>query len=357
MAAVPASYADRLRALDDRCPWLTDPDADDNPARKKDTFNPKEPRDPNGKWSKIPGVGKGGKGGGGSGGGGGGSGGGDGGDGGGGKKGTLTDAEYEAHTKVIEARMGAALTDGKATDAEHAIDVDRGVWSTDRAKIHKEIVNDLYKKAADVPNQRKSVMAGGLGGAGKSTVLGKYAGIDSKQYLTLNPDDIKEVMAEKGLVPEVEGLSPMERAGLIHEESSHITNLLGKRALGDGKNVIWDITMASRGSVDRRITEMRGAGYDDMRAVFVDIPVETSVERALARHRRGMDQYNAGEGYGGRYVPPSIIRKNESKTSTSKNRDTFDAVKHEFDEWDLYDNSGTAPKLVSSSKGRLNTGS
>lgn len=352
MAAVTrASYADRLQALDARCPWLTDPQADP-PAggygvRKKDTFNPKEPRDPNGKWSKLPGLG-GGKGHGGKGGGGGG--------GGDGEPGEVTDAEYEAHTKVIEARIGAALKDGKNTDAEHALDVDRGVWSAERAKVHKQIVNDLYAKAKHVPNDRKSVMAGGLGGAGKSTVLGKYAGIDSSKFLTLNPDDMKEVMAERGLVPEVEGLSPMERAALIHEESSHLTNLLGKRALGDGKNVIWDITMASRGSVDRRITEMRGAGYDDMRAVFVDIPVETSVERALARHRRGMTKYNAGEGLGGRYVPPSIIRKNESKTSTSKNRDTFEAVKGEFDQWDLYDNTGTAPKLLASSGGNLAVG-
>ena len=39
-------------------------------------------------------------------------------------------------------------------------------------------------------------MAGGLGGAGKSTVLEKYAGIDRSKYLTINPDDIKEEMAE-----------------------------------------------------------------------------------------------------------------------------------------------------------------
>ena len=34
----------------------------------------------------------------------------------------------------------------------------------------------------------------------------------------------------RGLVPQVEGVSPMEAAPLIHEESSHIANLLAKRA-------------------------------------------------------------------------------------------------------------------------------
>jgi hypothetical protein len=47
-------------------------------------------------------------------------------------------------------------------------------------------------------------MVGGLGGAYKSTVLEKHAGIERSQYLTINPADIKEAMAERGLIPEVE---------------------------------------------------------------------------------------------------------------------------------------------------------
>jgi hypothetical protein len=180
-------------------------------------------------------------------------------------------------------------------------------------------------------------------------VLKGPAGINQRDYLTLNPDDVKEVMAERGMIPEIDGLSPMEASALIHEESSHITNLVGKRAYADRKNVIWDITMASRGSTERRINEMRAAGYDDLTAVFVDIPVETSVERALARHRRGMEAYLDGDGFGGRYVPPSIIRKNESSTTSSANREVFDALQTEFDTWSLYDNSGTAPTLIDSS--------
>ena len=40
------------------------------------------------------------------------------------------------------------------------------------------------------------------------------------QYLMINPDDIKEEMARRGMVPEIEGLSPMEASDLVHEESS-----------------------------------------------------------------------------------------------------------------------------------------
>lgn len=262
-----------------------------------------------------------------------------------GKPADLTDEQYAEHTKKIESLIGDALRRGEATDAKYAVDVDKGIWKPERARIHKEIVNDLYERQSrGVPSEGKAVISGGLGGAGKSTVLKGPAGIDPKRYVTLNPDDVKEEMVRRGLVPKVEGLSPMESSALIHEESSHITNLLAKRSYADRKNVIWDITMASRGSAQRRIDELRASGYKDLSAVFVDIPVETSVKRALARHRRGLATPN-----GGRYVPPSIIRKNASATASSANREVFDSLRSRFDQWSVYDNSGTGPQLVASS--------
>ena len=106
-----------------------------------------------------------------------------------------------------------------------------------------------------------AIIAGGLSGAGKSTVLEKYAGIDRSQYLTVNPDKIKEEMAERGMVPMVEGLSPMEASDLVHEESSYIARQLALLAQADGKNIIWDITMSSQAKTEHRIDELRAAGY------------------------------------------------------------------------------------------------
>ena len=37
----------------------------------------------------------------------------------------------------------------------------------------------------------------------------------------INPDDIKEELAQRGMVPEIDGLSPMEATDLVHEESSY----------------------------------------------------------------------------------------------------------------------------------------
>lgn len=261
-------------------------------------------------------------------------------------------SSYRDHTAQIAQRIDKAIADGLQTDKTWTVDGDGETYYPDRAAKHKEIVDELAAKYSDVPNQGKMVIAGGLGGAGKSTVLQKFAGIDQSKYATINPDDIKEIMAEKGMVPQVEGLSPMESATLIHEESGLIANMLASRLYRERKNLIWDITMSRKSSVEKRLEEMRRAGYTEFRAVFVDIPVETSVERAMARHRRGWEAYQRGDGFGGRYVPPEVIRANASATSSSANREVFDALRERFNQWEVWDNStfGVDPKRLASSK-------
>lgn len=215
----------------------------------------------------------------------------------------LTDAEHAEHVKDVRDRLDKARVRGLATDEQHTVDVDKKTWSRDRRERHGEIVESIYARSSHVPNDRRSIIAGGLGGAGKSTVLERYAGIDRSQYLTINPDNIKEEMAKRGMIPHVEGLSPMEASDLAHEESSYIAKRLARRALADGKNVIWDITMSSDKNTNERIDQLRSAGYSHIEGIFVDISVETAVIRVAARHREGHDDYRAGKGFGGRFVP------------------------------------------------------
>jgi predicted ABC-type ATPase len=193
-------------------------------------------------------------------------------------------------------------------------------------------------------------MAGGLGGAGKSTVLEEYAGIDRSKYLTINPDDIKEEMASRGLIPHVHGLSPMEASDLVHEESSYIARRLALRAQAEGKNIIWDITMSSHKKTAERIDQLRSAGYSRIEGIFVDIPVETAVTRVAARHREGHDDYRAGRGFGGRFVPAGVIERQADPEWGSVNRKNFEVVKHRFDAWARYENSGAAPVLAEATK-------
>lgn len=256
----------------------------------------------------------------------------------------LTDPEYTEHVQKAEDVVARELAAGRSTDKTQVLAP--GVWNPERAEQHNQIVRKMLKGAISVPSQGKAIIAGGLPGAGKTTVLTKHAGIDQRDYLTLSSDDIKEEMAKRGMMPEVKGLTAMETAPLVHEEASHIANMVAHQAYDRKKNVIWDITMSSPGSVQRRLDEMHGAGYKDVRAVFVHIPVETSVQRARDRHRKGLEAMRQGHGPGGRLMPSGIIRSTATAHGNASH-DTFTALKDKFDGYKEYDNSGSKPKLVS----------
>jgi predicted ABC-type ATPase len=258
-----------------------------------------------------------------------------------------TDAEWAEHKTEVRTRLSDAHQHGLDTRDQFTIGPDKQEWTWERNRIQGQFVADLYDQAKDVPCDGLAIIAGGLGGAGKSTVLEKHIGIDLSQYLVINPDKIKEEMARRGLVPEVAGLSPMEASELVHEEASHIAKRLALRATADHKNVIWDITMSSQKSTAERIDNLQSVGYS-VDAIFVDIPVEVSIRRADSRHREDEDKYRAGDGLGGRYVAPEIILAQADPDWGSQNRKTFEAVSHRFEHWSRYDNSvdGRPPVLV-----------
>lgn len=269
----------------------------------------------------------------------------------------LTDAEYAEHVEQVRERLSWARAEGLATDDQHTVEPDKEVWTERRTALHDAILRDLLDSAADVPNEYQAIIAGGLSGAGKTTVLARYAADDSTQYFKIDPDSIKAEMARRGMIPKIEGLTPMEASDLAHEESSHIAKILAQRAQASGKNLIWDITMSERSSAESRIEKLRAAGYTRIEGVFVDIPLDTSEARASARHRHGHDQYLAGKGDGGRFVPTEVIRNKADPVWGSVNRKNFEELKHRFDKWAVYDNAvdGREPVLVESGQLREQT--
>jgi predicted ABC-type ATPase len=258
----------------------------------------------------------------------------------------LSDTEYAEHVTKVRELLDKARADGLATDRQYTIDPAREVWSGEREALQDSIIEDLYARAGNVPCEHRAIMAGGLPGAGKSTILEGHAGIDRSQYLTINPDDIKEEMARRDMIPPVSGLTPMEACDLIHEESSHVAKRLARRAQAEGKNLVLDITMSSRESTEWRINTLRAAGYARIQGIFIDIPVDISVTRVSSRHREGHDDYRAGHGMGGRFVPAEVTRAQADPDWGSRNRRTFEEVKHQFDSWCRFDNSDSTPALV-----------
>jgi predicted kinase len=262
----------------------------------------------------------------------------------------LTDAEYAEHVTKVSERLDKARADGLVTESLYVTDPDGEAWTPERRRGHDAIIADLYEAARDVPCERRAILAGGLPGAGKTTILEQHAGVDRSRYLTINPDVMKEEMAKRGMIPEIAGLTPMEASDLAHEESSHIAKQLALRAMPEGKNVIWDITMASRESTEKRISEIRAVGYSRVEGIFVDIPEDVGIRRSDARHREGHDNYRAGHGLGGRLVPAEVIHSQADPEWGSRNRKTFEQVKQQLDAWLLFDNSvdGRAPVLLDS---------
>jgi predicted ABC-type ATPase len=260
----------------------------------------------------------------------------------------LTDAEWSERYTDVRATTFDAHRSGLETNQQHTIDDLNQIWTPERTVVHETIISDYLAASGSVPRDYQAVVAGGLGGAGKSTVLEKHAGIDQSQYLKINPDNIKENLASRGLLPELDGVTPMEASDLAHEESSYIAKQLAGRAREQGINIIWDITMSSLESTEKKINDLRSSGYEQIVGLFVDIPIETSVARAEARHRSGHELYRAGEGFGGRLVRPELIKDQADSEWGSHNRRTFESLKHRFDSWSIYDNSveGRAPLLI-----------
>ncbi|HUY47468.1 MAG TPA: zeta toxin family protein [Streptosporangiaceae bacterium] len=265
----------------------------------------------------------------------------------------LTDKEWAEHLTDVRNGLDKARAAGLTPNRLHTINGAGEIWTDEREFLHDSILESLYSEAADVPCDFKAIVAGGLGGAGKTTVLTEHAGIDLSQYLMINPDDFKEEMARRGMTPTIEGLSPMEASDLVHEESSYLAKRLARRAQTDGKNLIWDITMSSEESTEERINVLRAAGYTRVDGIFVEIPVETSIGRTDSRHREGHEKYRAGDGLGGRFVPHEVVRSQADSEWGSQNRKIYEVMKRSFDNWSIYNNSvdGRAPRLVESSDG------
>lgn len=262
--------------------------------------------------------------------------------------------------------IGKTIPEGRPFDSESLFrDPVTGEWDATRRAQQEQIIEDIwYAHAAQVPNQGRAVFSGGLGGSGKGYNL-KLAGINTdadyehpgaqNEFFTINPDVVKAVMAQRGMIPNADPkMTPMELNGLVHEECSQIAKELARRAYREKKNVVWDFTMASEKSVTDKLTAMRGAGYDNITALFVDTTIDNSIAQAKGRWKRGMGDFIGGKGDGGRFLPSGATRDNAPTIKVkpgegidgtdfqyrSKNRESFEATKDKFDGYLVKQNLG-----------------
>lgn len=271
-----------------------------------------------------------------------------------------TSTAYKNHLEYAHTVISKLRETGKETHLLQSKLTSSGVriWDEEREVIHNEIIMELLEEWKDIPCEGKALFSGGLGGAGKGTVLKLDPSVDQKNFATLNPDDIKEIMAKKGLIPEIHGLTPMEASPLVHNEASYITGKLAEIVTSRNMNVIHDLTMADYDSVKKKIENLEDMGYTKIDAIFVDIEIDTSDTRADVRHLNGHNRWLVGVGQGGRILPRGISaqQKPDDDSYRSKNAENFLALKAEgcFNSTVMYDNNtegkGVKPILLTSLK-------
>jgi Zeta toxin len=153
---------------------------------------------------------------------------------------------------------------------------------------------------------RRAVLAGGLRGADKVATLSR-AGIDPSAYLPISVDRILAELAARSLIPVVSGLSPLDSADLVHTEAQHIGKRLAASSIADGRNLLLDITMGSKPSVESWLVNLGLARYT-VEILITPVSARDAARWASEEHQRGYHEYLSGRGPGGRYVPADSIR-------------------------------------------------
>jgi len=265
--------------------------------------------------------------------------------------GGISDAAFEARQKMVAKEIAAAAA--KNTAVTETLDGHGEIYSPARAKIHNEIVTAIMTKAATVPDQGKAILGGGLPASGKTSAMRAIPGMNMDDYLWVAQDDIQEELANRGLIPKVDGLSPMECAPLVVEESRHVANMVLARCAAEHKNVIIELTMNPSDNIEQRVAILHQEGYTDVEGVYIDIPLDTSITRALNRYRTGLDAWRHGQGNGARRISPADLTETwgTSDPDVSLNEENFTRNEQIFDGWYKFDNSqyGRPPMLVDSS--------
>lgn len=269
----------------------------------------------------------------------------------------LTPSMLKRRTNGMAKRLGMLMAAGLDTEGMFSTENADGSreYAPERKRLHLEIVNEIMDEAKGrAKKEGRALFMGGLPGSGKSTMVdsevAKASGINKADFITVNPDDIKDIMVRRGMLPDihrdprfktVKSLKPMELVALIHEESSKIAFDLAERVQSEGYNIVWDITMSGEKQVQKRLAPLVdgvGPKYSEIIMMFQDVSPETSKRRASERYV-AMDARDPERG--GRFVPDFVIDGSVPKEWSeyhSTNREAFEVSKKDATRWELWNN-------------------
>lgn len=266
---------------------------------------------------------------------------------------TADSTAWEEHQQYVDDVLARALDSGLSS-GRFLRDSD-GNWSDEAWEYFLDVVDTEVAKveAAEVPvpKERRAVMLGGLPGAGKTTAeridVLRPAGLgDSSQWVVVNSDDFKALMVERGDVPNIDGLAPMEEAALIHAQSSEMAHMFGRVMMARGYNVIMDTTMGGMprpGDVsapEQDVRALKAHGYS-IDSIFVDVTVPVAMKRQKSRQLGGLNMLRRGVSTAGGRTVPGEASKGSLTGKNSQNADNFDKMVASglLDRWMVIDNS------------------
>lgn len=223
----------------------------------------------------------------------------------------------------VDESINRALKNNEDTESLHTFVNSNGdkEYSAERRKLHEEIINKVLKDAESVPSEGKVIFTGGVMAAGKTTFL--KSNTDTQNFVSsFNPDEIKQEMAKRGMIPSIPGLTPMESQSLAHNEASYLTRELTNRLTSLKKNIVLDGTLRNYSGVEKVINNMNDDGYEtrDMSLIFIEVSAETAKTRAMNRYKSGLKKFIVnGEGFGGRFVSDSAIEGMYTESGVTEN--------------------------------------
>ncbi len=172
------------------------------------------------------------------------------------------------------------------------------IGSTYYKKVFEDILKTEKEKLGNIKAQKRMIIADGLPGAGKSTVINAILQKDKTAYYTPDSDDIKAMFKEV--------YKNGENADLVHEVSGHIlkTEIL-QMVFEQGKNLIYQTTGSSV-SINKIIRAAKKYGYD-IDFIHITTPKDISAERSVRRFEQN-----------GRFIDPYVIMSIFNKNNKEK---------------------------------------
>lgn len=292
-------------------------------------------------------------------------------------QGEISEADFAKHSAYISAVTDMALHGpGQGLGTDSAFKDSYGLWSEEYQQIFDDTVDAAFQELTNgetKPKDRRSMLVGGLPGAGKSSTLDSLQAsraLRPEDWITVNPDFFKDKMLESGHYPQVAGLTPAETASFIHEASSEMNHMLETLLMAEGYNIIFDITMGGRARPNEKtwiekLGDTLVVSDYQMDGLFVDVNPAISRTRVNKRHQDGLNALRTGASdrpddpavqLGGRVVPDKVIADNElpkddpnAAEHNSQNSVNFANMQPYFARWAVYDNSGKTPSFVAGS--------